>query len=272
MTKRTVFISGGTRGVGLEIAKRFAQEGANVVIIGKTVEPHPKLPGTLATASAEIKAAGASDVLAIPCDIRDLDSLKLAITTAGAKFGKIDVLVNNASALYLLKTVDLTPAKFNLMHEVIVRGSLFAAQFALPYLQKSEAPHIINLAPKPVLLAKWFKGHTAYTLCKYSSAMLVIGLAAEFSELGIAVNAIWPKTLLATAAVKNLLGGDTSMQHSRQPRIVGDAAYILSKHPEFSGNFYLDEDLIKMEHGNLAEYSMVEGKQLFIDLYVEETE
>lgn len=270
MTK-TVFITGGTRGVGLEIAKRFAKDGANVVIVGKTVDPHPKLPGTLATATEEIRAAGAKEVLAIPCDVRDLDALNLAITATGAKFGKIDVLVNNASALYLLRTIDLTPSKFNLMHEVIVRASLFAGQFALPYLQKSENPHIIHLAPKPALLAKWFKGHTAYTLCKFSSSMLVIGLASEFAEFGIAVNAIWPKTLLATAAVQNLLGGDNSINHSRHPRIVADAAYILSNKPvSHSGNFHLDEELVNEVGGNLDDYSIISGSKLYTDLYVEE--
>lgn len=273
MSNKTVFITGGTRGVGLEVGKRFAKEGANVVIVGKTVEPHPKLPGTLATASEEIKAAGAAEVLAIPCDVRDLDSLNLAITAAGAKFGKIDVLVNNASALYLLNTKDLTPSKFNLMHEVIVRASLFAAQFALPYLQKADSPHIVHLAPKPQLLAKWFKNHVAYTLCKFSSSMLVIGLAAEFAEYGVAVNAIWPRTLLATAAVQNLLGGDNSIKHSRHPRIVADALYWLSQKPaDYSGNFHLDEELIIAAGGDLTRYSMVDGSKLYTDLYVDEIE
>lgn len=271
MSKLTVFITGGTRGVGLEIAKRFAKDGANIVIIGKTVEPHPKLPGTLATARAEIMANGANDVLAIPCDVRDLANLKNAIDETGSRFGKIDILVNNASSLYLLNIAEITPSKFNLMHEVIVRSSMFATQFALPYLQKSAMPRVIHLAPKILLDPKWFNGHTAYTIFKYSSAMLVIGLAEELKEYKIAVNAVWPKTLLATAAVQNLLGGDKAIAHSRHPRIVADAIHYLVKKPaDYTGNFHLDEDLIIEAGLDLPSYSMVPNSHLLTDLYVEE--
>ena len=271
MNTQTVFITGGTRGVGLEIAKRFASVGANIVIVGKSLLPHPKLPGTLATAAAEITAAGAKEVLALHCDVRDLASLEQAIIQAGTKFGKIDLLVNNASALYLLKASEITPSKFNLMFEVIVRGSLFAAQYALPYLTKSAAPRIVHLAPPIALLPKWFNGHSAYTLCKYSSSMLVVGLAEEFKELGIAVNGIWPKTLLATAAVQNLLGGEQALNHSRHPRIVADALYYLAQQPcSYSGNFHLDEQIL-LEHGVALEpYSLVPGSKLLTDLYVED--
>ena len=269
---QTIFITGGTRGVGLEIAKRYAQMGANVIIVGKTVEPHAKLPGTLASASAEIKAAGAREVMALQCDVRDLDSLQQAITSAGTHFGKIDILVNNASALYLLKSTDITPSKFNLMFEVIVRASLFAAQYALPFLSKSAAPRIIHIAPPIAVLPKWFKDHSAYTVCKFSSAMLVVGLAEEFKALGIAVNALWPKTLLATAAVQNLLGGEIAMKHSRHPRIVADALVYLAGQPsDYSGKFHLDEDVLREQGIDLAAYSMVAGSELITDLYVEES-
>lgn len=270
MSNLTVFITGGSRGVGLEVAKKFAKDGANIVIIGKTVDPHPKLPGTLATAKAEIEAAGAKEVLAIQCDVRDLDSLKNAIDTAGEKFGKIDILVNNASALYLLNSTEITPSKYNLMQEVIVRGSLFASQFALPYLKKSANPRIIQLAPKISLLPKWFAGNTAYTIFKYSSAMMVMGLAEEFKQYGIAVNAVWPKTLLATAAVQNLLGGDKAIAHSRHPRIVADAIHYLVKKPTMhSGHYYYDDELINEQNIDLAGYSLTAGGELIADIYVE---
>ncbi|MFN7094695.1 MAG: SDR family oxidoreductase, partial [Burkholderiales bacterium] len=231
MDKKTIFITGASRGVGLAIAKRFAQAGANVAIVSKTVEPDPRLAGTLWTAAAEIRQAGASEVLAIPCDIRDLTALKAAIDQTGQKFGKIDCLVNNASSIYLLKTAELPEKRFDLMHNVIVRASFFAAQYALPYLEQSANPHILNIAPKPDLQAKWFKDHTAYTICKFSSGMLVMGLAAELAERKIAVNALWPATLLDTAAVQNLLGGQAAVNRARKPTIMTDTAFYLLNQP-----------------------------------------
>jgi citronellol/citronellal dehydrogenase len=268
---QSVFITGGTRGVGLEIAKKFAASGAQVAIVGKTVTPHPKLPGTLDSAAEEIRQAGASEVLALACDVRDLEALEQAIKTAGERFGKIDLLVNNASALYLLSAQEITPSKFNLMHEVIVRGSFFATQYALPWLKKSANPRIIHLAPPIDLKPKWFAGHTAYTVCKYSSAMLVMGLAEELAKDGIAVNAVWPHTLLATAAVQNLLGGDMAVKHSRHPRIVADAvAYLVAKETSYSGHFHLDDDILRDNGVDLAQYNCVPGSKLITDLYVEE--
>ncbi len=271
MERKTIFITGASRGVGLEIAKRFAREGANIAIVAKTTEPHPKLKGTLWTARDEILAAGANEVMAIPCDIRDLNALKLAIEECGKKFGKIDALINNASSVYLLKTAELPEKRYDLMHEVIVRASLFATQYALPFLQKSANPHILNIAPKPDLKPKWFKNHTAYTLCKFSSGMMVTGLSAELKEYNIAVNALWPATLLDTAAVQNLLGGEAAVQKSRKPQIMADAAYYIlnKKSSEYTGNHCLDEDIIKESGANLESYSVIQGAELITDLYVE---
>ena len=269
MTK-TIFITGASRGVGLEIAKRYARDGANIALVAKTVEPHPKLQGTIWTAMEEIKQAGANDVLAIPCDIRDLEALKAAIVQTGDKFGKIDALINNASSIHLLKTSELPEKRFDLMHDVIVRASLFAAQYALPYLLKSENPHILNIAPKPDMQAKWFKDHVAYTLCKFGSGMMVMGLAAELAEHKIAVNALWPATLLDTAAVQNLLGGEAAVKCSRKPSIMADAAYYLLSQPStHTGNYYLDEDIIALAGLDLASYSVTPGGKLITDLYVD---
>jgi citronellol/citronellal dehydrogenase len=271
MSKKVVFITGASRGVGLEIAKKFASEGAIISIVAKTTEPNPKLRGTLWSARDEILAAGASEVLATPCDIRNLEQLKNAIDLTAKKYGKIDVLVNNASSIYLLKTTELPEKRYDLMHDVIVKGSLFATQFAAPYLEKSENPHILNIAPKPDLKEKWFKKHTAYTLCKFSSGMMVMGHAAELAEKNIAVNALWPATLLDTSAVENLLGGEAIIKQSRKPSIMADAAYYITSQDSksFTGNFYLDEEIIKQTGQNLENYSVVPGSKLITDLYVE---
>lgn len=272
MERKTIFITGASRGVGLEIAKRFAKDGANIAIVAKTVEEHPKLKGTLWSAADEIKQAGANEVLAIPCDVRDLDALKSAIDKCGEKFGVIDALVNNASSVHLLPTADLPEKRFDLMHEVIVRSSMFASKYALPYLTKSKNPHILNLAPKPDLKAKWFKEHTAYTICKYSSSMMVIGLSAEFEKYNIGVNALWPATLLDTAAVQNLLGGEAAIKRSRKPTIMADAAHhIINQSSKTTGNFYLDEDVVRLMGLDLDSYSVVPGSELITDLYVEKS-
>lgn len=269
MSKKTIFITGASRGVGLAIAKRFAAEGANIAIVAKTVEAHPKLPGTLWSARDEIKAAGANEVLAIPCDIRDLEALKAAINEAGQHFGHIDALVNNASSIYLQKTADVSEKQFDLMHGVIVRASFFAVQYALPYLLKSSNAHILNIAPKPDLQPKWFKNHTAYTLCKFASGMMVMGLAAELSSQKIAVNALWPATLLDTAAVQNLLGGANAVARARKPSIMADAAYYVLNQPiAHTGNYYLDEEIIIKSGLDLESYSVVPGSELLPDLYV----
>jgi len=273
MSRKTVFITGASRGVGLAIAKRFAEDGANIVIVAKTTDPHPKLQGTIYTAAEEIKQAGANDVLAIPCDVRDLEALQSAINQAGEKFGKIDCLINNASSIHLLKTSELPEKRFDLMHDVIVRASLFATKYALPYLLKSDNPHILNIAPKPDMKPKWFKDNTAYTICKYGLGMMVMGLAAEFSGYKIAVNGLWPATLLDTAAVQNLLGGEAAVKCSRKPTIMADAAHYILNQPADSttGNYFLDEDVIIKAGLDLASYSVVPGSKLITDFYVEKS-
>lgn len=267
---KNILITGASRGVGLAIAKRFALAGANIAILAKTTEPNPRLPGTIWSAVEVLKQAGANNVLAIPCDIRDLEALKAAVEQVGEQFGCIDALVNNASSIYLLNTEELPEKRFNLMHEIIVRASFFAVQYALPFLLKSSNPHILNIAPYPDMQAKWFKNHTAYTIFKFSSGMLVMGIAAELAEKKVAVNALWPATLLDTAAVQNLLGGQDAVNHARKPQIMADAAFhILAKPSTYTGNYHLDEDVIKEAGLDLASYSVVPGNDLITDLYVE---
>lgn len=273
MENKTIFITGASRGVGLEIAKRFAKDGANIVFVAKTVEPHPKLKGTVDSAKQEILEAGANDVTAIACDVRNLEELQQAIQLAGNKYGKIDALINNASSIYLLQTQDITEKAYSLMHEIIVRASLFATKYAIPYLEKSSNAHILNIAPKPDLQAKWFAKHTAYTLCKFASGMMVMGHAAELAEKKIAVNGLWPATLLDTAAVQNLLGGHAATAKSRKPSIMADAAYYILKQDStlLTGNYFLDEEIIIKSGSTLDSYSVVSGAKLITDLYVEES-
>jgi len=268
---KVVFIGGATRGVGKAIAIKAAKEGAHVVITGKTDKPHPKLPGTIHSAKEEIEAAGAKSVTAIVCDVRDLESLKAAIDQVGEHFGRIDVLVNNASALYLLPTEALTEKAFDLMHQIIVRGSLFASKYALPYLKNSEMRQIINIAPSVEMKPKWFGNHTAYTLCKFASSMMVTGLAHEFKGDKISVNALWPATLLNTAAVKFVLGGDAALAHTRDPKIMADALCEVIK-KNVTGEYFLDDQVIREMGKDPDSYATVAGNKPYVDLYVEEAE
>lgn len=269
MNRRTIFVTGASRGVGLEICKKFAKENANIAFVAKTTEVNPKLPGTIHTASKELKELGANDVLSIQCDVRNLESLQMAINEVGEKFGKIDILVNNASSIYLLPTKDLPEKRYDLMQEIIVRASLFSAKYALPYLRKSDNPHILSIVPKIDLNPKWFTNHVAYTICKFAGSMLVIGLASEFANMNIAVNGLWPRTLLKTAAVRNLLGGDMAISKSRDPEIMADAAFIiLNKPSSYTGHFHLDEDVL-LENGlDITKYAQISSKELITDLYV----
>ena len=267
---KNIFITGASRGVGLEIAKVFAKDGANIAFVSKTTEVHPKLEGTIYTARDELLSLGANDVTAIKCNVMELDELQKAITTVGEKYGHLDLLVNNASSIYLLNTESVSEKQYSLMHGIIVQSSLFATKYALPFLEKSDNPHILQIAPKPDLKAKWFSKHTAYTLCKFSASMMVIGHASEFAKHGIAVNALWPATLLNTAAVKNLLGGDVAIARSRYPSIMADAAFHITQLDSklYTGDFYLDEAVIKSIGGDLDKYSVVSGASLITDLYV----
>src|SRR5215203_2084441 len=226
---KIVLITGGSRGIGKAIALRLAKEGANIAIAAKTAEPHPKLEGTIYTAAKEIEALSVK-VLAIQADIRDEEQIKNAVEETVKTFGGIDVLINNASAINLSPTEQLEAKRFDLMQGINVRGTFLMSQHCIPHLKKSSNPHILNLSPPLNLNPKWFGSHVAYTMSKYGMSMIVLGLAEELKKYKIGVNALWPRTTIATAAVQNLLGGDYLIQRSRTPEIVADAAYyILNK-------------------------------------------
>ncbi len=241
---KTLFITGASRGIGLAIGLRAARDGANVVIAAKTTEPHPKLPGTIYTAAEEIEKAGGK---ALPCvvDVRDEAQIAAAVAKAVETFGGIDICVNNASAISLTGTLETPMKRYDLMHSINTRGTFLpAARSALPHLLKAENPHILNLSPPLSMQPKWFGPHVAYTMAKFGMSMCVLGMAEEFKGK-VSVNALWPRTVIATSAVQNLLGGDQTMNHSRKPDIMGDAAYgILTKGREFTGNFCVDEDVL----------------------------
>jgi citronellol/citronellal dehydrogenase len=242
---KTLFVTGGSRGIGLAIAKRAAADGANVVIAAKTDKPHPKLPGTIHTAAEEIEQAGGK-ALPLVCDIRDDDAVAAAVEQGAETFGGIDIVVNNASAIALLGTEEIKMSRFDLMHQVNARGTFLVSKTCLPWLRKSENPHILVLAPPLNMVEKWFAPHVAYSMAKYGMSMCVLGMAGEFRKDGIAVNALWPRTTIATAAV-NMLGGDELMQHSRKPEIMADAACVIMNRPsrEFSGNFCIDDAVLE---------------------------
>ncbi len=238
---KTIFMSGGSRGIGLAMAKRCARDGANVVIAAKTDNPHPKLEGTIHTAAAEIEAAG-GQALGVVCDIRDEDNVKRAVAKAVDRFGGIDICINNASAISLTPTLATPMKRYDLMNGVNARGTFLVSQTCLPHLLKSENPHILNIAPPLDMNPKWFKNHTAYTLAKYGMSMCTLGMAAEFSGK-VAVNSLWPMTSIDTAAVRNVLGGDAMAKMSRTPEIMSDAAYLVLTQDAktFTGQFVIDE-------------------------------
>lgn len=243
-TNKTVFITGASRGIGKAIGLRLAREGANVVIASKTAEPHPKLEGTIYTAAAEIEEAGGK-ALPLVVDIRFEDQVEAAVAQAVETFGGIDVLVNNASAIFLAGTVETPIKRYDLMHQVNARGTYLCSQKCLPHLQKGNNPHILNISPPLNMEEQWFKPHVAYTMAKFGMSLCVLGMAGEFRGK-VGVNALWPRTTIATAAVKNLLGGDHMIQRSRKPAIMGDAAYhILSRdHHQCTGNFFVDDEVM----------------------------
>ncbi|MFZ5442646.1 MAG: SDR family oxidoreductase [Myxococcota bacterium] len=241
---RTLFITGASRGIGLAIALRAARDGANVAIAAKTTEPHPKLEGTIYTAAKAIEAAGGK-ALPLMCDIRDEAQVHEAVKKTVETFGGLDVCVNNASAISLTPTLETTMKKYDLMNQVNTRGTFLVSQTCLPHLlQSKHTPHILNLSPPLSLKPRWFEGHVAYTIAKYGMSMCVLGMAAEF-EGKVAVNALWPRTTIATAAV-NMLGGEFLMKASRTPEIMADAAhFILTRDRAFTGNFCLDEEVLR---------------------------
>ena len=268
---KTLFITGASRGIGKAIALRAAQDGANIVIAAKTAEPHPKLEGTIYTAAEEVEAAGGT---ALPCvvDIRHEVKVQDAIDQAIEKFGGIDILVNNASAINLTDTKSVQMKRYDLMHSVNTRGTFLCGKLCLPHLEKAENPHILNLSPPLNMEERWFAPHVAYTMAKFGMSMCVLGWAGEFRKRGIAANALWPKTTIATAAVNNLLGGDALMKKSRTPAIMGDAAHWILTQPsrECTGNFFIDEEVMKEKVGkkDLTEYAVDPTQELAPDCFV----
>jgi citronellol/citronellal dehydrogenase len=268
---KTLFISGASRGIGLAIALRAARDGANVALIAKTAEPHPRLEGTVYTAAEQIEAAGGT-ALPIVGDIRDEAQVAEAVAQAVARFGAVDVCVNNASAINLSRTEALDMKRYDLMQDINVRGTFAVSRACIPHLREAENPHILTLSPPIDLDPRWLGGHVGYTLAKYGMSLIALGLAAELREDGIASNALWPRTLVATAAVQNLLGGDAAMARARKPEIYADAAYAVLNRPAraCTGNAFLCEDVL-VEEGvtDLSTYSYVAGAELAVDLFVD---
>jgi citronellol/citronellal dehydrogenase len=268
---KTMFISGASRGIGLAIATRAAQDGANVALVAKTAEPHPKLEGTIYTAAKEIEEAG-GQALPIVGDIRDEDQVFAAVEQAAEHFGGIDLCVNNASAINLSGAEALEVKRYDLMQDINTRGTFVVTKACIPHLKRAENPHILTLSPPISLDPRWLGPHIGYTVAKYGMSLLALGFAAEFKDDGIASNALWPKTIIATAAVQNLLGGDEAMARSRKPEMYADAAYAVMARPsrECTGNLFLCEDVLAEEGvTDLDRYSYVEGADLQVDLYVD---
>ncbi|WP_068318268.1 SDR family oxidoreductase [Polycladidibacter hongkongensis] len=267
---KTLFITGASRGIGLAIAKRAAKDGANIAIAAKTTEPHPRLEGTIYTAAAELEALGGK-ALPLAVDVRDEQSVAEAMAKTAETFGGLDILVNNASAINLTPLEKIEMKRFDLMHQINTRGTLLCAQKALPYLKQSQNPHILMLSPPLDMQEKWFKNHTPYSIAKYGMSLAVLGLAGELRSKGIAVNALWPRTTIATAAVKNLLGGAEMVSASRTPEILADAAHVIftSNEREATGNFYIDDTLLAA-HGtsNFDSYRVDPSKDLMPDFFV----
>ncbi len=271
---KRIFITGGSRGIGLAIALRTARDGASIAIAAKTSDPNPKLPGTIHTAAAEIEAAGGK-ALAIQCDLRDELQIEAAVNQAAEAFGGIDILINNASAINLTRT-DQTPAKrFDLMFDVNVRGTFLTSQAALPHLRKSASeggnPHILNLSPPLSMKPVWFKNHVAYTMAKYGMSMCVLGMAEEFKRDGIGVNALWPRTVIDTAALQMIPG--INALAGRTPEILADAAYIIFNRDAkvCTGNFFVDDLLLASEGiTDLEKYSVTPGtKDFLLDFFLD---
>jgi citronellol/citronellal dehydrogenase len=268
---KNVFISGGSRGIGKAIALRLAKEGANVAIAAKTVDPNPKLDGTIFTAAEEIAKAGPGKVLPLQADIRFEESINQAVKATADAFGGIDILINNASAIGLTDTPHTEWKRWELMQGINVRGTFFTSKACIPYLKKAHNPHILNLSPPINLDPNWFAKHLAYTMSKYGMSMVVLGLAEELKGDRIAANALWPKTTIATAAVQNLLGGDFLMQRSRTAEIVADAAFYILQRPSYecTGNFFIDEDVLKAEGvSDFSHYAVNPQHKLMMDLFV----
>ncbi len=267
---KTVLITGGSRGIGQAIGVAAARQGANVAIAAKTAEPHPKLQGTIHTAARAIEEAGGK-ALPLQCDVRDEAQLQAAVEKTVSTFGGLDVLVNNASAIYLADVGSTPMKRFDLMHQVNVRATFAASQAAIPHLARSVNPHILNLSPPLTLNPRWFASHLAYTLSKYGMSMCVVGLSEELFDRGIAVNALWPRTVIATAAL-DLLGGADTAKHGRTPEIVADAAMVILGRDSraCTGNFFVDEDVLRAEGvTDFGRYAVSPGEPLMRDLFLD---
>ena len=271
LNNKTAFITGASRGIGKAIALQLAKNGANIVVAAKSVEENPKLGGTIFSAAEEIEKAGGK-ALAVQCDIRFEDQIQAAVDKAVAQFGGIDMVINNASAISLTPTEQTEPKRFDLMHDINVRGTFFVTKACIPHLKRSYNAHILTLSPPINLNPKWLNGHVAYTITKFSMSMMAIGWAAELKQYRIASNALWPRTTIDTAAVRNLLGGEMLAKMSRTPDILADAAfYILTKpSADCTGNCFIDEEVMANEGiTDLSQYSVVPGANLYRDLYVD---
>lgn len=267
---KTIFITGASRGIGKAMALKFAKEGANIVIAAKSVEEDPRLGGTIFSAAKEVEEAG-GQALAVQVNIQQEDQIAAAVAQTIERFGGIDILINNASAIQLTPTEKTEAKRFDLMHSINVRGTFLMTQHCIPHLKKASNPHILTLSPPVNLAPKWLGGHVAYTISKYNMSMLALGWAEELKQYGIAANALWPKTTIDTAAVRNLLGGQALANMSRTVDIIADAAYaIVSKSSRVcTGNTFIDEDVLRGEGiTDLEKYSVVPGAQLYPDLFV----
>ena len=267
---RTLFITGASRGIGLAIAKRAAADGANVAVAAKTAEPHPKLEGTIYTAAEEIEAAGGR---ALPCvvDIRYQDQVQAAIDRTLETFGGLDILVNNASAIQLTGTLHTDMKRYDLMHHINTRGTFLCSKLAIPHLKQAQNPHVLNLSPPLNMEERWFAPHVAYTMAKFGMSMCVLGMAGEFRSDGIAFNALWPRTAIATAAIRNLMGGDEAMRRSRKPEIMADAAHWILTRPsrDCTGNFFIDDDVMaKAGVTDLTPYAVDPSADLVPDFFI----
>ena len=267
---KTLFITGASRGIGKAIGLRAARDGANVVVVAKTAEPHPKLPGTVFSAAHEMDAVGGKG---LPCiaDIRFESQVQAAVDKAIEVFGGIDILVNNASAISLTGTLQTQMKRYDLMHHVNTRGTFLTSKLCVPHLKKADNPHILNLSPPLNMEAKWFSPHVAYTMAKFGMSMCVLGMADEFRADNIAVNALWPRTAIATAAVRNLLGGEQAIRGSRKPEIMADAAWEILTKPstQCTGNFFIDDDVLKAAGvTDLADYAVDPDATLLPDFFI----
>ncbi|MFN7699744.1 MAG: SDR family oxidoreductase [Deltaproteobacteria bacterium] len=270
---KTLFITGASRGIGHAIGVRAAKDGANVVIVAKTTEPHPKLPGTIYTAAEDMEKAGGK-ALPLAVDIRDDAAVYAAVAKTVETFGGIDILVNNASAISLTGTLETPMKRYDLMHNINTRGTFLCSQACIPHLKKAANPHILNLSPPLSMKPHWFGGHVAYTMAKYGMSMCVLGMAEEFKGAGIAVNALWPRTAIATAAVQNLLGGDEAIRGSRTVEIMADAAHVLflrnARDLKNTGNFYIDDDVLGAEGvTDFTKYAVDPNAELVPDFFVD---